>query len=537
MAATVIQAGNLLKMLDENGNPTDLTLPTGIILRTDVPPRWVQFNNYVVLVNTPSQPLTIDSTGTVRLLSPKGPRVAPVLGTAAGGSLTGTYTGVRVTFVTLDGQGNIISESDYSPPSGTQAVSAQYLKVTNIDTSPDQITLRRLYRPTSNGAVLYQWLDLDGNVQTQVQDDLADNALSLFGAPRLGTPPHLTMIAEFRGRLWGISDTSPDYARFTQAGIQYAWPGTNLVQIPQIGTDAQGISALIPRREALGVARRNMFVQITGTGQEDTSGIADFTAIILSRELGVESQESVKVFRDTAYFLWKDGVYAWGTDGVTCVSDKADVRRWFSTDDYFNRAMFTKAFSVIDPYHPHYRLFLASAGSNVIDSWVDYDINAGKFFGPHNTAAFQPVSAFSRLDSSDKVVPMIGGTGHVYQDQATRTDYPNTAIAVDIVGKRHDGGDPIREKYFGELMVMQKDYPTGTLQVTSRVGNLNEGAGDVTPNYTTLTQQDAQQKDRVRLGRLGTGKHCEIEIQNNEVGQDLALYGYEINPVNIVGQR
>jgi hypothetical protein len=535
MAATVVQAGSTLIMLSEAWVPTTLTLPAGVTLRTDIPPRWCQFNNYLVLVNTPSQPLIIDGTGKVRILSPKSPRLAPTLSAIAGGTLTGSYTGVRYTFVTVDANGNIISESDYSAASGTQVVTAQFLKASNLDISPDDISFRRIYRPTSNGSVLFQWVDLNGNVQTSIQDDLSDVGLSIFGAPILGTPPRLTQIAEFRQRLWGVADTDVDHVLFTEAGVQYAWPSDNLIAIPQIGTDVVGINSLIARREALGVGRRNILVQVTGTGKEDSDGIADFDAVILSRELGVESNETVKVFRDRAFFLWKDGVYVWDSSGINCISDQGGVRSWFVGNSYFNTAMYTTAFAVVDPNFPKYRLFLCSAGSTTIDRFVDYDINDGTWWGPHKTDAFTPASAFLALDANDRAIPLVGGLANVYQEQATRTDGSATAIAMDIVGKQHFDDNPDIEKFFGELSVFQKAYPTGTIQVTSKVGDL-QSTNPVKP-IQTITQNCSQAQPRTRLGRLGTGKHAQLEITNSEVGQDVELFGYEVDPVNPVGKR
>ncbi len=535
MAATVIQAGATLVMLSETGAPTTLTLPTGVTLRTDIPPRWCQFNNYLVLVNTPSQPLTIDSTGKVRLLSPKAPRLAPVLSAVAGGTLTGSYAGVRYTFVTVDANFNIISESDYSPASNTQVVTAQFLKASNLDISPDEISFRRIYRPTSNGATLFQWVDLNGNIQTSIQDDLSDAGLSIVGAPILGTPPRLTQIAEFRQRLWGMSDLDVDHVMFTETGVPYAWPGDNLIAIPQIGTDPTGVTSLLARREALGIGRRNMLVQITGTGVEDQDGIADFDAVILSRELGIESNETAKVFRDRAFFLWKDGVYRWDSSGIACVSDAGGVRNWFVTNSYFNTAKFTSAFAVIDPDTAVYRLFLCSAGSTTIDRFVDLNTNDGTWWGPHKTDLFTPASAFVRLDTDDRVFPMIGGLAAVYQEQETRTDGTATPIAIDVIGKQHFDNDPDVDKYFGELTVLQKVYPTGTIQVTSRVGDLQSTTQ--THPIRTIIQNVAQQLPRTRLGRIGSGKHAQIEIANSEVGQDLEIFGYEIDPVNVVGKR
>ena len=539
MASTVVQAGASLKLVNEAGGVTDLVLPTGVTLRTDVPPRWCTNNNYLILVNTPSQPLIIDAKGIVRLLTPKAPRLAPVLSGVAGGTLTGTYGGVRYTFVTVDENFNIISESDYSPGSNTVSLTGQFLRAASLDISPDQISMRRIYRPTNNGVVLFQWVDLDGNVQTSIQDDLSDAGLVTQSGPILGTPPRLTHIAEFRGRLFGVGDLAIDTLRYTEAGLQYAWPSDNVIQIGLVGSDIFGVTGLIPRREALGVGRRNMLVQITGSGAEDGTGNIDFDNVILSRELGIESQETVKVYRDTAFFLWKDGVYMWGSEGIRCISDglptgKGQVRSWFVTDDFFNRDKFSIAFAHIDPNDPIYRLFLASADSDIVDSWVEYDINAGTWWGPHRTDAFVPFSAFNRMNEADRSFPIIGGAATMYQEQETRTDGDSTPIEMDALGKAHDMDEPDIEKYWGEVSVLGEGGQTnGVLQVTATFGDLDSATFN--PQGKALYHQ--LNKTRERLGRIGRGKHAQLRMTNAQVGQDVVIYGYEIDPVNIVGRR
>ena len=548
MPLTVIQAGNSLQLLDQTGGLQNLTLPPGVTLRTDVPPRWETFGNYVILVNTPSQPLTIDPAGVVRLLCPQPPRLAPILtGVADTGPtpLSGTYM-AKVTFVTLDAFGNVIYETDYGPPSAAVTIGAQALKLTGIDISPDQVGGRRIYRTTTGGAVYFQWIDLDGNILTSVQDDLPDAGLSLFAAPLLGTPPRLTTIAQFRGRLFGSGDVDIDHLRYTEAGSQYAWVVDNLLTIPGVGADQYGVVALAPRRDALGVGRRNLMAQVTGTGALNTDGTIDFDVVVLSNELGIESQETTKIFRDTAYFLWKDGVYTWNSSGFQCISDGTlgntngptalntsgygNVRAWFATDSYFNRAMFPQAFALIDVFQPKYRLFLASAGSTVIDSFVDYDINDGTWWGPHKTDLFTPASAFSRTDDSNREVGMVGGTdANTYEETQTRTDGVSTPIVFDAVGKRHDMSEPDLEKYYGELSLLGKPLSSGQLQVISRVGALD--------TTLTATQYANLQLARQRLGRLGRGKTAQIELVNAQVGQDVFVYGYEVDPVSLVGRR
>jgi hypothetical protein len=53
----------------------------------------------------------------------------------------------------------------------------------------------------------------------------------------------------------------------------------------------------------------------------------------------------------------------------------------------------------------------------------------------------------------------------------------------------------------------------------------------------TLTQYYDMRLNRQRLGRLGRGKHLQLELANAEVGQDVQLFGYEVNPVQLIGRR
>jgi hypothetical protein len=533
MSFTVIQSGATLQLMNESGDLTPLTLPTGVTLRSNTPPRWTVFDRYAILVNTPDQPLIIDGTGTIRLLSPRAPRTAPVLSGVAGGALSGTYAGVRYTFITQDADGNIISESDYSPASSSVTIVTNFLKAANLDLSGDAITGRRLYRPTSGGATLFQWLDLDGNVLTEVQDDTPDASLSIVGAPTLGTPPYLSHIASFRGRLFGAGPDDLDHVRYTEAGIRYAWPADNVLEIPVIGSDDIGVNGFLQRRDALGVGRINQLVQITGTGAEDaTSGSIDLDVVIVSKELGIVSQESIDVYRDVGYFLWLDGVYSWGPDGIQCLSDGANgigqVRSWFASDSYFDRSRFREAFGHVDPVRNKYRLYLYAPDGTVY--WVEFDLHERTWWGPHKTDLFAPSSAFF-VEISRQKLAMVGGTdGNVYRETPTRTDGESTPIAFDVVGKRHDLGAPDLDKYFGQLSVFGEAQATGGLLIVdSRTGALE----------ATLAKRQYYQMEQSRqgLGRLGVGKHAQLEFTHATAGEKVGLFGYEVDDVHLVGRR
>jgi hypothetical protein len=523
MAFTIIQAGNTLQFLDTDGTLTDLTLPDGVTLRTDVPPRWQVYNNYVILVNTPSTPLAINSDGLVREFVPKAPRTAPILSAgSASGSLTGTYGGVRYTFIVRDAAGTLVSESDYSPASNTVSIVSANLKASSIDISNEYVTARRVYRPTDGGSVLFQWIDVEGNTVTEVQDDLPDAGLQLIASPTLGNPPRLILLKEWRNLLWGVGDVDIDNLRFTEPDAFWSWPTSNGLIVGASGHDAFGIRSLIPRREALGVGRRDQIWQVTGESSED------FRLVKLSENTGVESNESMVVYRDTVWWLWKDGVYQWDGEGIRSISDKT-VSSWFKTDSYFNQDMFAYSFAVFDNVRLKYRLFLASAGSTQIDRWVEYDIVTKTWWGPHKTDAFSPTSAFIYTDVDDKTFAVTGsGSAYVWFEQDTPTDSVSTGIPVDLTTRFFDMDAPDVEKYWGELSIIGKPQSAGTISITPTVGYTDSSAQ--TPISYDMT------KGRQRLRRLGTGKLMQLNFQHTQWDEPIELYGFQL-PVTVVGRR
>ncbi len=527
MAFSVIQSGSTLYGMNTRGALAALTLPTGVTVDANKRLRGTVFKNYAVLINSVSRPLTVDSNLTVRVLTPTAPANAPTPSAGSAGTLSGTYM-VRQTEVILDQFGNLLSESDFSPSSAAQTLTSQKLRVTLNELSPDAVSLTRLYRTANGGAVFFQWIDIEGNTQLQIEDDTSDAGLATFAAPALGTPPNLFLVSEFRNRLFGVGSATIDTLNYTEVGAQYAWPSDNEFQIARIGADERGITGLLRRRDAFGLGRSNGLFQLTGT--DDT----DFRIITLSENCGVEAPDSVCIYRDVAYFLWKDGVYQWDASGIKCLSD-GRIRRLFTRKGTFNLDRLPFAFAHIDPLRHKYRLFLASASSNVENCWIEYDFVTGHWWGPHYSRAFTPTSAFLFSTESGLFVPVIGARdGFVRLDRNRRTDDAATAIDFDVVTSRHEAGSPTLTKMFGTVSVSTKPHPGtgGILDVQTAVGEIDElratnehlGSVDLTQGYT-------------RLSRVGAGKAFKLRFRNNQSGVDVNLRGFELDDVSDIGQR
>jgi hypothetical protein len=527
MAYTIAQAGSTLKLIDESGVATSLTLPTGITLQTDRPARFARFGRYITLVNTPNRPLSIDELGKVRVLVPFAPGTEHTITGANAGNLTGSYRS-KQTFLILDTLGNVIAESDFGPAQATAvSVTSKTLTLSNLNISPDDINASRIYRTVNGGSVYFLWRTLDGNTQTTVEDeDLADLALSIFAAPTLGTPPDLYLCTEWRGRLWGVGRTAIDDLRYTEAGTMYAWPTSNTATIPKPGTDSRGVTALIARREMLVVGRRDLIKGITGTNNRD------FRVVDVSDQTGIESNESVAVWKEDVFFLGKQGVYKLGASGVECISD-GKTRSWFTTDDYFNRARFQNTFGYIDPVRLKYRLHLAAVGSSTEDRWIEYDLTDGTWWGPHKTDDFTPTCGVAVSDSGDKMIPMIGSSGgYLAKEQSTATDTVEGShgIAFDVITPYDPQGSALSEKFWGGLHVAGKAQTAGTVQITPYVGTF-AAAAKLAMNYV---MSDGLQKV---CKALGVGALLKLRFQHSTAGEPVELYGYEIDDVHELGQR
>lgn len=544
MAFTLVQAdANLYTLNAQGGVSAALSLPGGTSLNANLVPRFAKFNRYVVVVNSPSRPITVDANGSVHELTPDAPVAALTLA-ATTGALTGTYL-AKYAYIMRDSQGNLIAHSDYSPVMASAfTVTNQGLLITGLLPYPNLYTefgpigtgsvLKsaelRIYRTVTNGAVYFKWLDIstpafsvDGSAVVAISD-ASDASLSIFEAPLAGAAPDLTLVKEWQGRLWGVDRVFVDDLRYTESGLMSAWSALNTIPI-RAGQDAAGIMAIIPRRNALGVARREVIVQITGTSNSNFSSVT----IPGGEGRGCVCQESVIVDQDVAYFLGLDGVYMWDSSGISCISRDGNVSSWFDTDNFFNRSLFHRVKAQL--VERKYRLFLPAVGSLANDRWVEFDIDTKTWWGIHRSDALTPSCTIDVAGADNQVYPMVGcQEGFVVQEQEAANDLQMVGIPIRIETKKH--GTPERESYFGELSVWGEAQATGSMTITPTVGELS-GSGAIVTDPMTFDLTESRQ----RVGRIGSGKHASLVFEHDTVNEPVVLYGYTIDPVNPTGRR
>lgn len=541
MAYLIAQGGaSLYKMDLTTGVATALTLPTGVTIDSTRKPRFAVLNNWVALVNSPSRNLVIDPEGTVRVMVPRPPTHGPTLA-GSGTGLTGAYQ-MKVSYVVLNSDGELLMESPLSPTSASFTAANQSLSVTRIAQSTDDITNRRLYRTSAGGSTYFQLMDIEGNVATAVLNGTADASLSLLPAlsATLTTPPgtvsgvRMKMITEWKSRLWGVADDLSllDTVFISETNKVYAWPNS-IIAFPT-GQDGQGIIGFAARKNQLGLLKRTGVVAIIGASGSTGIALGNMQIQQLTNPkettAGTGSPDTIVVVNDAAYWLGNDGVYEWTDAGLKNIS-RESVHPWFTTDTYFNRSQFANAFAKYNKRTNSYELHLPNAGSSNIDRWVSFNLTNREWYGPHQTAAFTPSHAAHLMDDSGLPIALVGGTdGVVYvANQSTFRDGASSIIDFDCYGPFHNVGEADYEKHWGQLSMLTKIESGGTLSITPYVGRLDAAA-------QTAISADLT-KGREVLRRLGDGAYARLRMRQNTLNQNVTVYGYEVNPVFVNGRR
>lgn len=522
----LLHVGTTLKKMSPDGTISALTLPGTVTVSSSVKMRTAVLNRKVMISAAPSRNLLLTpTTMTLYELSCTKPASVPTLAAGAAGLLKGTYR-YRVSYC-VKVSGSVVTESPMSDVAGPLSVAAKKIDLSSIPTSGTYY--RRLYRTTNDGASWYNIVDIDDNSTTTYTDNFSDYDLQLLEAYDIsGAPPgsdgtdYFKLLTSWKDRIWGVPNLNPDRLHFCEIYRPYQWPESNFYGIKPVGGDEHGVTALMNRRDELGVAKWRSLWKIIGDSP------SNFQTIQVNEGVGCVSQDSVVIVRDRAYFLHEDGVFEWGPEGLTNIS-REKVHPWFATDTYFNRTLFSSSFAKWNPKYDTYELHLAAAGSSNIDRWVSYDLQKRQWLGPHLTSAFTPTCGGLMDDANNLRWPVVGASnGFIYKQNQSGSSDVGTAIAMDLIPAWHRGEDPDVHHYWGDLTVLTKIEAAGTLTITPKVGGLDAAAQAAISHDLTLGRQ--------RLRRIGAGRLMQLRFQNSQDAQAVELYGYEL-PFHPLGRR
>lgn len=545
MASYLVQAGTTLYLMSQTGVLTAITLPTSVtVTGASTPCRAVLFGSgqdpYILVVNGLSQDIYIDKYGTARILNVVSPLAPPTVTTGAltgpaGTLISGVYE-AAVSFRVTTASGAVILETGLSPIStGSASIATGSLAVASIPVSSElSVNARGLFRTLSGGNILYPWFQIDNN--TTLIDDRAglDATLSLLptSAVTNGLPPLLKLITTWKDILWGVPRNKSDYFRWTEPRLIYGWSGTNEGVAPPQNTDTSGITAFIPRRDQLGIARRDRLYQITGDG-DDT-----FARTQVSPNIGCVSQESVVVIRDVAYWLGERGVAEWSAESIGYVSE-SQVDPWFTTDDYFNRSLFTSAQGRYNPDTDSYELLIALVGSTTLNAWIAFDLKRRAWYGP-NTSEL-PISCCGSdserhgyiRNAVNFPIAVFGSTnGYLYARDSTKADDDGSAVEMDVTLPLIGGFAPEREKTWLDPTLHSRIEPASTGPNTMTVTTIAGAIGATESVVSTADLTEGYQ----RLDRPGTGRYLSIQMAHKARGEKVRIQGLEV-PYVETGRR
>jgi hypothetical protein len=525
----ILHAGTALEKLSTAGNIAAITLPAGVTMVSTRPARMAILASRIVVVNAVSVNVVIDAlTLTATKLSLTAPASAPSLAAGASGTPNGTYR-YKVSFAITTG-GVVTHESPFSAVAGPVTVASQQVDLSSIPTSGEAgVNTRRIYRTTNGGVDYFLAATIADNTTTTHTDNASDYDLGLLTTEGdLGNPPgvdgtdRLRLIIAWKDRLWASPNNNKDRVHYTGLQSPVKWRSTNFLTMKPLGEDEIGVTAFLARRDELGVGKKRRFYKVIGEGP------STWQVINVHEGIGPTSQEATLVVRDVGYFLAEDGFYRWGPEGLTNLS-RERVHPWFTTDDFFNRAQFANAFAKWNPLYDTIELHLAAAGSNDIDRWVSYEIQSGKWWGPHKTGAFTPTMAGLMDDANGFPVPMTGSAaGFVYQGNSSTVSDDGTAVELNAELAFLGANTPDIEKLFLQPAVINKIEAGGTLSVVPTAGALN--ASEQTTISLSLTT------GRHRPRRLGVGRFLKLRFYNNEDQRNVEIYGVEV-PFHEVGRR
>jgi len=545
MASYLVTTPNGLYLESVSGAITSISLPSGVSITSGALCRPALFGTngdpYIVVVNGLSSDIYIDKSGIARTLQLQPPAGAPAVTTGAGTDLTGVYK-VAVTFKIKDGSGKLVAESALSPLStGSVSLSNVSLAVNSIPVSNStDVNARGLYRTLSGGNVLYPWFDIDDNTTTSEDRGGSDANISLLPttATTIGLPPLLSLIMAWKDRLWGVPRLNPDFPQWTESLQFYAWNATNQIVAPPQNTDPYGVLAFIPRRDQLGIARRNRLYQITGDSNDT------FARTEVSPNIGCLSQESVVVVRDVAYWLGERGVVEWTSQSLMYVSE-SQVDAWFTTDNFFNRGLFGLAQGRYNPDTDSYELLMAGLGSTSLNMWVSFDLKRRAWFGPHTTdlplsccATDTERHGYLRDAGQLPMTAFGGGTGILYKRDSTVADDDNNPVEMDLTLPLLGTFAPEMDKVWLDPTLHSRIEPastgSNTVTITAAVGSLN--ADGIIDDANPVVSEADLTEDFQRLDRPGEGRYVSFRFQHAAQGERVRIFGLEV-PYNIIGRR
>ena len=537
MASYLVQGLTTLYRMTQAGVATALSLPTGATLYgASTPSRGAQLDKYLVLVNGATRDLYVDALDAVRALQLEPPASVMTVAASGAGSITGDMK-FACSFIIKDENGAVLQESALGPITTTTFTNNAAATITGIPISTrSEVSARRLYRSVAGGTVLFDWIDVEGNTATTIAITAGstisiDDRYLRDGTNTIENPPDLKLVVAWKDRLFGVPRLWPDEHWWTEEHQFYNWPIENSLVVPSKQTDTYGVVGYVPRRDVLGIGRRDSFHAFAGESHDT------FARQQIS-DIGLVSQESVVVVRDVGYFLGINAgryiVCAWDDEGIRPISE-TQVDGWLNSSTYFNETYFPSCVGRYNVDTDAVEFAFAAAGTSVLNRYVSFHLRERIWYGPHITAALTLSAAGTDnrragvLSSGTTKLSVWGGTdGRLYKRDSTAENDHTSAVDFDVDTPFFVGASPDWNHIWGQSTLLTRAQSAGTLTITPKVGDLSAPAE--APISYALTQE------RELLPRWGFGRLLQLNFRHNTVDEGCKIFGIKI-PFTIKGRR
>lgn len=529
----LVHTGTSLYRVTTAGVATAVTLPSGVTLSSTRAARFARLGNNIVISHAPSQNIVFDvDDNTTRKLNLTGPTGAPSATVGAAGNLTGVYRW-RYTYAIVDSDDNILAESEPSDASDPLTMTADQANLTLVNSSDSDVNAKIIYR-TTNGGVEYFEATRTDETTTIVIDDKSDYDLALLpiwvnrdNPPGSDSTDYFRLMTVYKNRIFASPNVDKDQIWYCDDRKITSWSQEQVFYAHPAGEDNEGVTAYMPRRNELIIAKRRRLLKLRGDGPASVPGSSPYILEPIISGIGCIAPLSAIVVRDECYFLAEDGFYKY--NGTLTNLSHTTVHPWFNTDDYFNRSRFDVAVAVYNAKYDTIELHLPSVGVELPNRWVSFDCETGAWYGSHKTDAFTPTTAAEVENTVGTTTPLLGASnGSLYLQNAATSNDDDIAIDFDVTFSPIHANMSEFVKVWRQPTVINKVESVGTLDIYMTAGTLETPVGP--PQSVSL------QQGRTRLSHPGVGQFLTVRLHQNTLNQPVTIYALYF-PYILKGRR
>lgn len=264
--------------------------------------------------------------------------------------------------------GNFPCESNPSPESTEVTVVTNKIDLTDILVSADpKINCRRIYRTTAGGAIFYWLADIDDNVTTVYEDNLADDSLGDEVSYDRGKPPVADSIEVWDERLW-LTVNSENMLYFTNTGEAEEMAAKNFLPIK--AREADNLTTVKAFEDILYIFKHKTTFQL------EKVGVSSYALSVKFDSIGCDSAASVAV--SGGIMLWKSMLGIEVFNGYTIFRPIPSRYIWVTMDD-ISRSNVDKIYGEIYEEESEYWLAIPTKSTEP-DKIVIFNFLEKKFY-------------------------------------------------------------------------------------------------------------------------------------------------------------